>query len=259
MLFGRAYQNNNRQQYQRQPQQQYQRQPQRQQIQQSQQFQQPRQQMQQPQQFQQPRQQQQAQNQQHQQQQQPQKYYDPSVTFEPLSNEMLKLMGSGAAQNGEAAAGNVPSEVPTAAATAEKREIPQDLFTNPYIAPHQDKIAELIQDEHNGLMFYKFLLNRLTDGTAKTLVSRLVADNEKRLGGLNGMYAGDAAGGGFEPRTAEVTLDADLQTCYRLAVAEESKIIEKMIDMTDGKHDSQIGNMLFRKLNNVNLLISLFR
>jgi len=207
--------------------------------------------------------------------QQKQQYYDPSVSFEPLSEDMLKLMGQQKETAQEAIAPNpVPqmetpapigtfreTPVPTPEISTEKpapQEIPKDLFTNPYLpkALTPSVISGLMQDEQNGATFYRYLAGKLNDGKQKDALLRIATENERRISTLNEIHK-DVAAKGFQPETNTIELNANFRTCLRLAAIEESNIIEKIIGLLEYEKNSKLEMMLYRKLNTVNLLLSL--
>jgi len=184
-------------------------------------------------------------------------YHDPSVSFEPLSEDLLKLMG----QQKEASTIAAPIES-VEEKTPEKpsnQEIPQSLFTNPYLPKslNADVISSLMQDEQNGAIFYHYLSNRLPNGKEKETILRIASENEKRIMTLNEMHKDIAFGKDFVPQKNNIELNADLRTCLRAAAAEESSIIEKIIGLLETEKNAKLETMLYRKLNNVNLLLSL--
>jgi len=203
--------------------------------------------------------------------QQNQQYYDPSVSFEPLSEDMLKLMG----QQKETAKTTIPipqaeTYAPVGAPIVHQQtsenlpeksvpqEIPQSLFTNPYLPKSLTStvLSDLMQDEQNGAIFYRYLSKRLNNGATKDSLLRIAIENEKRITILNEMHK-DVAGKGFEPQQNTIEFNDSLHTCLRAAATEENNIIEKIIALLEYEKNNKLEIMLFRKLNTVNLLLSL--
>jgi len=193
-----------------------------------------------------------------------QQYYDPSVSFEPMSEDLLKLIGQNKEAAKEAAPGVEPPllkddklEEPVTLRAADK-EIPQSLFKNPYLPQSlsTEILSELMQGEQNGLAFYQYVATKITDDKAKNTLLRISDENMRRIAVLNELHK-DITGKSFEPQKFKIELNANFRTCIRVAIAEESTLIEKIITILETEKNAKMELMLYRKLNNVNLLIAM--
>ena len=200
--------------------------------------------------------------------QQKKQYSDPSVTFEPVSEDLLKLMG----QQNEVAKKELPIKTALDKPIDVNRDkgehiidkssshkIPQDLFKNPYLPQslNVDALSGLMQDEQNGAVFYLYLSKRATNKKTYEALIKVAGDNEKRITALNEIYKDMSLGKPYEPKKNNIELNDSLKNCLRAAIAEENLIIDKIIDLMGTEKNPKFEMMLYRKLNNVNLILSL--
>lgn len=245
------------QQFQQQPQQQpqqqqfqqqpiNQRQPQQQQFQQRQQAQQQRQPMNQ--------RQQQPQQQPQQQTQQPQQpVNDPNVTFEPLTDDVLKLLGSGKQ-------GSIGSAEP--ANPADFADIPK-LDDKPALSKKAAQMGQILQNERNSAAFYNHMAElgahakneRLAD-----LFMQMGDRSQKRADSFREMFR---KYDGMEFSTADKPIykSNNLNEGIKFAIREESDSINEIAALYDCDIDDrfakELNAALYRKISDLGRLIGI--
>jgi len=190
-------------------------------------------------------------------------YFDPSVQFEAVTEDMLKMLGRPISAEQAKQIEN-PTTPPvrqpeTKPEISTPKEIPKELFANPYLAKTNisaEKIAELVQDEYNGASFYRRLTTLLDACHTKNLLEQIITENDKRVKLLGDIYT-DITGRRFEPKVLSFEFDGDIKTGLKAALTEENAVIEKIIDILETEQNAKLQLMLLRKLNNVNKMLEI--
>lgn len=186
-----------------------------------------------------------------------QPYSDPSVTFEPLSDDVLKLLGSG--QGAAPGAANSP-ETPNAAELSKTADIPAPP-DNIMASEKALKMGQVLQNEQNSAAFYEHLSklsssaknDRLTD-----LFEQISERSKNRADSFRNTFR-KYNGMEFSSVDKPIYKPNNLNEGIKVAIREESNSINEIADLydydIDGRFGRELNAILCRKISDIGRLI----